>query len=169
MLGSILGTADYLSPEQARDSRTADARSDQYSLGCTLYFALCGQPPYPGGTPIEKMLHHQLDEPQPIEEIRPEVPPALAQVVRRLMAKRPQDRYPQAATAAADLLPWFIDQPPVEEVPVYIPDAQATRETLPEFAFDDTEEPVVKRRWPSLLKPGTGAAGSGSSSPGWGR
>src|SRR5207237_9889413 len=85
VLGAVMGTADYMAPEQGRDSRLADARSDLYSLGCTLYFALCGRPPFTGGTALEKMMHHQLDEPEAVEQVRPEVPPALAAVVRRMM------------------------------------------------------------------------------------
>jgi serine/threonine-protein kinase len=104
-LGAVMGTADYMAPEQGRDSRAADARSDLYSLGCTLYFALTGQPPFPGGTPLEKMMHHQLDEARPVEALRPEVPPTLRGIVRKLMAKEPTERFQTAAEVATILAP----------------------------------------------------------------
>jgi serine/threonine-protein kinase len=102
-VGTVMGTTDFMSPEQGRDSRTADARSDLYSLGCTLYFALTGKPPFPGGTALEKLMHHQLDEPEPVEKLRPDVPPALAAVLRKLMAKDPVARY-QTGVEVADAL-----------------------------------------------------------------
>jgi serine/threonine-protein kinase len=92
-MGAIVGTPDYISPEQARDSRIADIRSDLYSLGCTFYYLLAGQTPFPGDTGTEKLLHHCFDEPKPIEQLRPEVPPRVCAVVRRLMAKKPEERY----------------------------------------------------------------------------
>ena len=98
-----MGTPDYIAPEQARDSHTADIRADLYSLGCTLYFLLTGRAPFPGGSLTEKLLKHQMDEPRPVEELRPETPPAVAAVVRKLMAKRPGDRYQTPAEAAAAL------------------------------------------------------------------
>ena len=105
-LGVIMGTADYMAPEQARDSREADARSDIYALGCTLYFALTGRAPFPGGNALEKMLAHQLDEPIPLESLRPDVSPALAGVVRRMMAKQPAERYQTAKEVAEALAPF---------------------------------------------------------------
>ena len=91
--GAVMGTVDYLAPEQALDSRKADIRSDLYSLGCTFYFMLTGKVPFPGGTATEKLLKHRLDEPTPVEQLRPEVSPGLAGVVRKLMAKKPGERY----------------------------------------------------------------------------
>jgi serine/threonine-protein kinase len=102
-VGTVMGTTDFMAPEQGRDSHTADARSDLYSLGCTLYFSLTGKPPFPGGTALEKMMHHQLDEPEPVEKLRPDVPPGLAAVMRRLMAKEPAARYQKAAEVAEAL------------------------------------------------------------------
>jgi serine/threonine-protein kinase len=91
--GAVVGTADYMAPEQALDSRQADIRADIYSLGCTLYFLLSGHPPFPGGTSMEKLfLHHQM-EPEPIELSRPDMPPGLAAGVRKLMAKKLEERY----------------------------------------------------------------------------
>jgi eukaryotic-like serine/threonine-protein kinase len=91
--GRVVGTPDYMAPEQAVNSAKADVRADLYSLGCTFYNLLTGQPPFPGGTPMEKLLKHRMDQPKPVEQIRPEVPPAVASVVRKLMAKKAEDRY----------------------------------------------------------------------------
>jgi WD40 repeat protein/serine/threonine protein kinase len=101
--GAVLGTPDFLAPEQARDARQADPRSDLYSLGCTFYYLLTGQVPLPAATLTEKLLRHQMDEPVPVERLRPEVPPEVAAVVRRLMAKRPDERFPSAAAVVEAL------------------------------------------------------------------
>jgi Leucine-rich repeat (LRR) protein len=98
-----MGTPDFIAPEQARDSHTADIRSDLYSLGCTLYYLLTGQVPFPGGSLTEKLLKHQMDAARPLRGLRPEVPPAVAAVLDRLMAKRPEQRYQSPAEVAAAL------------------------------------------------------------------
>jgi len=102
--GMTLGTFDYISPEQARDPRAADVRSDLYSLGCTMFFMLVGRPPFAEGTMVQKLLQHQQAAPPVIDEIRPEVPRRLAAVVERLMEKDPLDRYQRPAVLVADLL-----------------------------------------------------------------
>jgi formylglycine-generating enzyme required for sulfatase activity len=101
--GAVMGTPDYLAPEQARRSHEVDVRADLYSLGCTLYFLLTGKVPFPGGTLAEKIAHHLMDEPEPVEQLRPEVPPGIAAVVRKLMAKKPDQRYRTPAEVAAVL------------------------------------------------------------------
>jgi serine/threonine protein kinase len=101
--GAILGTPDYMAPEQTLDSHTADVRADLYSLGCTLYYLLAGRVPFPGSNLGEKLMKHQLREPQPVEQLRSDVPPAVATVVRKLMAKQPEDRYQTPAELAAVL------------------------------------------------------------------
>jgi serine/threonine-protein kinase len=101
--GNVLGSLDYLAPEQAINSHGADIRADLYGLGCTLYYLLTGHVPFPGGSPMDKLLAHRTKEPVPVEERRPEVPPAVAAVVRRLMARQPEDRYATPAEAAVAL------------------------------------------------------------------
>src|SRR5581483_7946782 len=73
----LLGTPDYTAPEQARDPSGVDVRADVYSLGCTLYYLLTAQVPFPGGTPLQKLLSHQERPPRPVTELRREVPPDL--------------------------------------------------------------------------------------------
>ncbi|MFN9368815.1 MAG: serine/threonine-protein kinase [Planctomycetia bacterium] len=101
--GMTLGTFDYISPEQARDPRSADVRSDLYSLGCTLFFMLVGRPPFADGTMVQKLLQHQQEQPPAIDTLRPDVPPQLAAIIGRLMAKDPNDRYQRPVALASDL------------------------------------------------------------------
>lgn len=112
--GSVMGTPDYISPEQARESHTADIRADIYSLGCTLYHFLAGQPPFPGGSLTEKLLKHQQAEPAPIERLCTELPAGLATVVRTMMAKRAEDRYQTPQQVVDALAPFAAAQ--LEEV-----------------------------------------------------
>jgi len=102
--GTTLGTFDYISPEQARDPRSADVRSDIYSLGCTLYHMLTGEPPYPEGTVLQKLLQHQGDDaPDPSQKNR-QVPENLSVVVRKMMAKDPRRRYQTAEQLVRDMM-----------------------------------------------------------------
>jgi serine/threonine protein kinase/Leucine-rich repeat (LRR) protein len=101
--GAVVGTPDFIAPEQILDSHTADIRADLYSLGCTLYYLLIGQVPFPGGTAGGKIGHHLLREPPAVERLRPDVPAWLAALLRRLMAKSPDDRYQSPAELVAAL------------------------------------------------------------------
>jgi eukaryotic-like serine/threonine-protein kinase len=100
--GAVIGTPDYLAPEQAIDSKQADARSDLYGLGCTLYFLLAGHPPFIAESLTQLLSGHQV-EATPLSQLRGDVPAGVAAVVRRLMARRPEDRYQSAAELAAVL------------------------------------------------------------------
>ena len=105
----VLGTADYLAPEQAVDSHAVDERADIYSLGCTFYFALTGQPPFTDGTLVQRLLAHQTKAPQPIQRLRADVPTSLADIIDRMMRKAPEDRYQTAADVAQALGLWLIE------------------------------------------------------------
>ncbi len=102
--GVTLGTFDYISPEQARDPRNADVRSDIYSLGCTFFYMLAGRPPFPEGTVLQKLLQHQGDQPPDVRQFRPELPEDAARIVRKMLAKDPRHRYRDPAELVEDLL-----------------------------------------------------------------
>lgn len=103
---SIVGTADYLSPEQARNANTVDVRGDLYSLGCSFYYLLTGRPPFAEGTLMQKILQHQQVEPASVESLRSDVPAGVAAALRRLLQKRPEDRFQTPAALALALLPY---------------------------------------------------------------
>jgi len=95
--GTLMGTPDYLAPEQAMDSHAVDIRADLYSLGCTFYYLLTGKAPFGQYPLMKKLMMHQTMLPKPVREFRPEVSPHIEMVVHRLMAKRPEDRFQSPA------------------------------------------------------------------------
>ena len=95
--GSIMGTPDFISPEQADDARQADIRSDIYSLGATLYFLLSGRPPFADGSVLHKLKSHAQVATRTLESLRDDIPADLAAVVSRMMAKDPDERFQSAA------------------------------------------------------------------------
>jgi serine/threonine protein kinase len=99
----FVGTPAFISPEQARNIHEVDIRSDLYSLGCTFYYALSGKWPYRGQSPLEIVVQHLEKDAQPLTELRPEIPPGLASVIRRLMAKKPDQRFQTPADLIAEL------------------------------------------------------------------
>lgn len=103
--GAMIGTADYVAPEQARDARQADIRSDIYGLGCTFYHLLTGGPPFPGGSALQKIHHHLNKEPASVRIIRPETPEAVEAVVKKMMAKKPDERFQTPGEVAEKLEP----------------------------------------------------------------
>jgi serine/threonine-protein kinase len=101
--GTVVGTPDYMSPEQAKNSSAVDGRSDVYSLGCTLFYLITGKPPFPDGSPIDKLLRHQLDPPPDLKKLRKEVPLGLVSLVNKTLKKKPEDRFQTAGELAQAL------------------------------------------------------------------
>jgi serine/threonine-protein kinase len=99
----MMGTVDYLAPEQALDFHKADIRADIYSLGCTFYYLLTGQPPFAGATLAEKLVRHQQAEPPSLDNFRKDLPAGLFSLVRKMLAKRPEDRFQTPGEIADDL------------------------------------------------------------------
>ena len=117
---SALGTADYVSPEQADDSHTVDIRADIYSLGATGYFLLTGRPPFDEGTITQKVVWHQIRDPKPIRDTRPDLPPEFVAVVEKMMAKSRTDRFQTPSEVVAALAAWTqapIPPPAEHEMP----------------------------------------------------
>jgi serine/threonine protein kinase len=104
--GYIVGTMDYIAPEQTIDALSVGPRSDLYALGCSLYYALVGHPPFPGGTSKEKVMHHRHSVPTPLAELRPGLPAAFVDLIERLMCKDPEGRPLNAAEAGRELRMW---------------------------------------------------------------
>jgi serine/threonine protein kinase len=133
MKGSILGTADYLAPEQALDSHHVTIQADVYSLGATFYFLLSGHAPFEEGTIAQKMLWHQVRQPPSIRAQRDDVPAELEAVLLRMMAKEPSERFASPAEVVAALEAW--DQPcapPTEaELPQLCPAVQRLMNRTP--------------------------------------
>jgi serine/threonine protein kinase len=128
--GDVLGTPDYIAPEQAMNPSTADIRADIYSLGCTFQFCLTGRTPFPDGTVAQKVIWHQVGEPELIRRLLREGSkrPALAALIQRMMAKDPAQR-PQTPQDVAEALAPFseppVAPPPEDEMPQHSPAVRA--------------------------------------------
>jgi serine/threonine-protein kinase len=133
---TVMGTPDYLSPEQARDLHGVDIRSDLYSLGCTFYFLLTGRPPFPGGNALEKLVKHFTEKPTPLAELRDDVPAGVIEVVENLMEKNPLERYQAPLDVALALVPFSV-QPPGFLMP-----------DLGEMAGDSSDNINLASTWP---------------------
>jgi serine/threonine protein kinase len=140
----VLGTADYVAPEQVANSHAVDIRADIYALGATFYFLLAGHPPFPTGTVSQKLLWHRTKDPTPIRQIRPDVPDAIALIVGKMMAKDPKARYQTPAQVAAELDPFLTEPvalPPEEEMPALSP--AATEGMNQEVPLEPVLEPAA--------------------------
>lgn len=107
--GAIMGTPDFISPEQARDARQVDGRSDIYSLGMTFYYLLAGRAPFGNGSAIEKLKKHAEAKPEPLTQFREDVPAELENIIHRMTAKNPAERF-QSPQDVADALQRFANE-----------------------------------------------------------
>jgi|GEM_PF-5366973 len=156
---SVLGTVDYLSPEQALDSHEVDHLTDLYSLGGTLYYLLTGQVPFPSGSPMQRLMAHQSLEPTSIRELQPDVAGELVRICERMMAKIPAERFPTAAAVAEALGTYLAGRATPAESPM---EAEAPSDPLPADMPHVAEVPqaepifashVVAPSQPPLAKP----------------
>jgi serine/threonine protein kinase len=150
--GTVLGSVDFIAPEQATDASSADIRADLYSLGCTFYYLLTGQVPFPGGEVLAKVLKHRLENPVPVELIRPDVPEKIIGIVRTLMMKRPEDRFATpadlAAALSADALPSMPNQKAIGTGPLHLP----ANDSLFAHLHSETPDQPVRRRQSMTFK-----------------
>ena len=102
----VMGTPDFIAPEQAKNPKQTDIRSDIYSLGCTLFFLLTAQVPFPGRSVLEKIIRHAKELPPPLHELRADVPVELTEIVTRMLAKLPDHRFQTPAEVVAALTPF---------------------------------------------------------------
>src|SRR5439155_26622258 len=102
---TVMGTPDFLSPEQARSLHKVDIRSDVYSLGCTFYYLLTGQVPFPGGNALDKLIRHTTEVPMALERFRDDLPDEVVAIGEKMMAKSPERRHQTPADVAAALEP----------------------------------------------------------------
>ncbi|HEY1068188.1 MAG TPA: hypothetical protein VGE52_18840, partial [Pirellulales bacterium] len=148
----VLGTVDFIAPEQAMDGHNVDARADVYSLGCTLYFLLCGQAPFPEGSIAQRLMCHVSRKPKAIESFRDDVPEDLIEICDRMMAKKPEDRFQNADQVRLALL-------------LHLQDSDG--KTLPHF--DETEATPTDVETPHLATSHSAASlapdPSGSTNP----
>ncbi|HEX4977864.1 MAG TPA: Stk1 family PASTA domain-containing Ser/Thr kinase [Nocardioides sp.] len=152
---AVVGTAQYLSPEQAR-GETVDSRSDVYSTGCLLYELLTGRPPFVGESPVSVAYQHVREQADPPSTLDPDLPPEVDRIVMKALAKRTDERYQSAAEMRADIERFLAGKPvvapPVAAAPTaFIPADAPTESTSIFHTRDDHEEDERKKRWPILL------------------
>ena len=164
----MIGTVDYLAPEQAIDSHAVDARADIYSLGCTLYFLLTGDAPFPQGTIPQRLLQHQSAEPADIRTIRPDAPQALINICSKMMAKNPADRFQSGDEVAQALADWLGGRAVDSFDHASAPAGPSLNEDLTLAPLDD--EPAGRKSAGKDSSPGdpklSGAGKSGVKGPG---
>jgi eukaryotic-like serine/threonine-protein kinase len=149
--GVLIGTPDYLAPEQARSARSADIRADIYSLGCVLYHALTGQPPFPDPSVLNQVMRHATEPPRPLSDFLSQVPDGLQNVLNWMMAKDPAQRYPTPERAAQALQLFLRNTPSPATAPAPLPAFVRWLEGTPDLEPAKPPIPVGKLE-PSLRR-----------------
>jgi eukaryotic-like serine/threonine-protein kinase len=157
---SILGTADYVAPEQAVDSSQVDIRADLYSLGASLYFMLSGRPLFPEGRTAQKLVWQQIKDPVPVDRLRPEVSPELSAVVHRMLQKKPADRFQTPLEVFEVLGPFVPDEVPAPD-PAWLPQA---RTATARVSTPSTNTPRTSGSTSQILAAAMNRSGPGSKS-----
>ena len=160
----VLGTADYLSPEQAADSHTVDNRADIYSLGCSLYFLLTGQPPFTEGTLVQRLIAHQTKSPPPVSDFRSDVPVELIRILLQMMARNRNERTATAGEVAKQLSSFLAatsQRPDLNSVPVILKRVVSTQEIETVYESEHTSRSRSEKTGGAETKTNAG----GDSSP----
>jgi serine/threonine protein kinase len=150
--GTTVGTVDYMSPEQARDSRATTVRSDIYSLGCTMYYLVTGSPPFQGGNIADKLTKHCTLPPPDPRELRPSIPIPLARLIQRMMAKKPDNRFADydeliaALDSVASLVASSESSEPLDAIVVEDDDDDSDDAIVLELANPEATPPPSKPR-----------------------
>lgn len=172
--GQPMGTADYMAPEQVADTHSVDIRADIYSLGCTFYKILAGQPPFGGvqySSSFDKMMAHRKETPPPIQEFRPDLPKKVVAVLEQMLAKDPDDRFQKPADLAESLYPLCAGA----NLPLMIENAWKAAETAPtpqstgEATPDGKERSSSSTTAPRRKRPANIGSTGGSSTQGQSR
>jgi serine/threonine protein kinase len=161
--GTLMGTPDYLAPEQAMDSHAVDIRADLYSLGCTFYYLLTGKAPFGQYPLMKKLMMHQSVLPKPVREFRPDVSPQIEMVVHRLMAKRPEDRFQTPAELMEALTTHQLHVETVDSIGLssYVlhrPPRPASPSQEPVPGRRSDENGTVEKKSPEVVTPGDASA-----------
>ncbi|MDP7016080.1 MAG: serine/threonine-protein kinase, partial [Pirellulaceae bacterium] len=136
---NVLGTADYLAPEQAINSHEVDHRADIYGLGCTMYYLLTGHAPFPEGTLAQRIALHQSQMPAPIAADRDDCPPGLEAICVKMMQKKADERYQSMGEVAAALRAWLAESEAETE------SAEADADVAAGQAAAELELPAVRK------------------------
>lgn len=164
--GVLLGTPDYMAPEQARDPRATDIRADVYALGCVLYHMLSGQAPFPDTNIISQMIRHATETPKSLHELNPSVPEGLEKIIGFMMAKDPAQRYP-TPDRAAKALEMFLAAGDANR-PLSAPDLDPQMQPFLTWVETENKKPVgvPAHQIPTVALPALAAPAAGKPAPG---